>query len=73
MQEKKEGLPQKKEDSFLFSFSELFRDEVRKGKKLLNRVIFMDEGIILEEGTPDDIFNHPKSERLKTFLSKVLI
>ena len=31
-----------------------------------------DAGVIEEEGTPDEIFNHPKSERLKTFLSKVL-
>ena len=37
-----------------------------------NRVIFMDEGKILEEGTPDTIFNHPQSPRLQDFLSKVL-
>ena len=47
--------------------------EMGFAKEVADRVIFMDEGIILEEGTPDDIFNHPKSERLKTFLSKVLI
>ena len=47
--------------------------EMGFAKEVADRVIFMDEGIIIEEGTPDDIFNHPKSERLKTFLSKVLI
>ena len=36
-----------------------------------NRVIFMDEGQIVEEGTPEDIFKHPKSDRLKTFLAFV--
>ena len=39
---------------------------------LVTHVIFTDAGVIEEEGTPDEIFNHPKSERLKTFLSKVL-
>ena len=47
--------------------------EMGFAKEVADRVIFMDEGIILEEGTPDDIFNNPKSDRLKTFLSKVLI
>ena len=35
-------------------------------------VMFMDEGIILEQGTPEDIFNHPKEARTQEFLSKVL-
>lgn len=47
--------------------------EMGFAKEVADRVIFMDEGIILEEGTPDDVFNNPQSERLKTFLSKVLI
>ena len=47
--------------------------EMGFAKEVADRVIFMDEGVILEEGTPDDIFNNPQSERLKTFLSKVLI
>ena len=34
--------------------------------------IFMDEGIIKEEGTPAEVFGNPKDERLKEFLSKVL-
>ena len=36
------------------------------------RVLFMDEGIIMEQGTPEDIFSNPKNERTKAFLSKVL-
>ena len=40
--------------------------------EVANRVIFLDNGLLAEEGTPDEIFGHPKSERLKTFLSKVL-
>ena len=47
--------------------------EMGFAKEVADRVIFMDEGIILEEGTPDAVFNNPQSERLKTFLSKVLI
>ena len=42
-------------------------------KEVADRVIFMDDGIILEEGTPEEVFNNPQSERLKTFLSKVLM
>ena len=41
-------------------------------KEVASRVIFMDEGRILEQGTPDEIFNHPKDQRLVDFLSKVL-
>ncbi len=37
-----------------------------------NRVLFMADGQILEEGTPDEVFNNPKCDRLKDFLSKVL-
>ena len=47
--------------------------EMGFAKEVADRVIFMDEGIIIEEGTPDDIFNNPQSDRLKSFLSKVLI
>ena len=39
---------------------------------LATRVIFMADGKIVEEGTPKDIFENPKSERLKAFLAKVL-
>ena len=37
-----------------------------------DRVIFMDEGRIIEEGTPEEIFSNPKEERTKLFLSKIL-
>ena len=46
--------------------------EMGFAKEVGNRVLFMDEGIILEQGTPDEIFNHPKHHRLQDFLSKVL-
>lgn len=46
--------------------------EMGFAKEFADRVIFMDGGVIVEEGTPDEIFNHPKNERLKTFLSKIL-
>jgi ABC-type polar amino acid transport system ATPase subunit len=37
-----------------------------------DRVLFMDEGQFIEEGTPDDLFGCPKQERTKAFLGKVL-
>ena len=46
--------------------------EMGFAKEVGNRVLFMDEGIILEQGTPEEIFNHPKHPRLQDFLSKVL-
>ena len=46
--------------------------EMGFAKEVGNRVVFMDEGKILEEGTPDQIFNHPQNPRLQDFLSKVL-
>jgi arginine/lysine/histidine transport system ATP-binding protein len=46
--------------------------EMGFAKEVADRVIFMDEGIILEEGTPEQIFNSPKQLRTKDFLSKVL-
>ena len=46
--------------------------EMGFAKEVASRVIFMDEGKILEEGTPDEIFSNPKHPRLKDFLSKVL-
>ena len=45
--------------------------ELDFAKDIANRVIFMDGGMIVEEGTVDDIFNHSKSKRLKDFLSKI--
>ena len=46
--------------------------EMGFAKEISNRVIFMDEGMIEEEGSPEEIFGNPKSQRLKDFLSKVL-
>ena len=37
-----------------------------------NRVIFMDQGRIVEEATPDEFFTNPKSDRAKDFLGKIL-
>ena len=45
--------------------------EMGFAKEVANKVVFMDAGVILEEGTPDEIFNHPKEERTKAFLSSV--
>ncbi len=46
--------------------------EMGFAREVANRVIFLDEGVIAEEGAPEELFGNPKSERLKTFLSKVL-
>lgn len=46
--------------------------EMGFAREVANRVMFINEGIIAEEGTPDEIFSNPKSERLKEFLSRVL-
>ena len=46
--------------------------EMGFAREVGNRVVFMDNGKILEQGTPDAIFNHPQNERLQDFLSKVL-
>lgn len=46
--------------------------EMGFAREMSNRVIFMDEGKIVEEGTPEQIFDNPKSPRLIEFLSKVL-
>ena len=46
--------------------------EMGFAREVSNRVIFLDEGVIAEEGTPAEVFGNPKSERLQSFLSKVL-
>ncbi len=46
--------------------------EMGFAREVANRVVFMDGGIILEEGAPSEIFDHPKQERTQLFLSKVL-
>lgn len=46
--------------------------EMGFAREVSNRVLFMDDGIIAEEGTPEEVFDNPKCERLKAFLAKVL-
>ena len=46
--------------------------EMGFAREVANRVFFMDGGGILEEGTPEQVFDHPQEERTKAFLSKVL-
>ncbi|MDD6036628.1 MAG: amino acid ABC transporter ATP-binding protein [Lachnospiraceae bacterium] len=46
--------------------------EMGFAREVASRVIFMDGGVILESGTPDEVFLHPQHERTKLFLSKVL-
>ncbi len=46
--------------------------EMGFAREVADRVLFMDEGVIMETGTPDEIFNNPQNERTKLFLSKVL-
>ena len=46
--------------------------EMGFAREVASRVVFMDEGSIMEEGAPEDIFDNPKCERLRSFLSKVL-
>ena len=47
--------------------------EMGFAKEVATRVVFMDEGKIIEQGTPQQIFTNPQSDRLKDFLAKVLI
>ena len=46
--------------------------EMGFAREVGNRVLFMDEGKLVEQGTPEEIFEHPKNPRLQDFLSKVL-
>ncbi len=46
--------------------------EMGFAREVGDRVLFMDDGKILEQGTPDAVFNHPQNARLQEFLSKVL-
>lgn len=46
--------------------------EMGFAREVASRVLFMDGGYVLEEGTPDEVFSNPKNERTKEFLSKVL-
>ena len=46
--------------------------EMGFAKEVSNRVLFLDEGVIMEEGSPKELFESPKCERLQSFLAKVL-
>lgn len=46
--------------------------EMEFAKDVSDRVVFMDKGVIAEEGSPDQIFNHPTQERTKEFLARTL-
>ncbi len=46
--------------------------EMGFAREVGSRVLFMDGGGVVEENTPDELFNHPRSERLQSFLAKVL-
>lgn len=50
----------------------LVTHEMGFAKKVANKVVFMDDGVFLEEGSPEDIFNNPKNDRTKKFLSRII-
>ena len=46
--------------------------EIGFAREVSNRVMFLDDGLIAEEGTPEEVFGNPQCERLQSFLAKVL-
>ncbi|HEX5511824.1 MAG TPA: amino acid ABC transporter ATP-binding protein, partial [Actinomycetales bacterium] len=46
--------------------------EMGFARRAADRVVFMSDGEIVEQATPEEFFNHPKSDRAKDFLSKIL-
>jgi len=46
--------------------------EMGFARAVASRVLFVDQGVIMERGTPEEVFGNPKNERTKLFLSKVL-
>lgn len=46
--------------------------EMKFAEEVSDRVIFMDQGVVAEEGSPNDIFNHPKKDRTKEFLQRII-
>jgi len=46
--------------------------EMSFAKEAADRVIFMDNGVIAEEGTPEELFDHPKNERTREFLQRIV-
>ena len=45
--------------------------EIDFARSVSDRVVFMDKGLIVEEGSPKDVIDNPKNERTKTFLKKM--
>ena len=48
------------------------RHEMGFAREVANRVVFMDQGVFLEDGTPEEVFNAPKTQRAKDFFNKVI-
>ena len=46
--------------------------EMAFAREVSDRVVFMDQGVILEQGSPAELFGNPKNERTRTFLSRYL-
>jgi polar amino acid transport system ATP-binding protein len=46
--------------------------EMGFAREVANRVVMMDDGVVVEEGTPDQVFSSPTQDRTKAFLSKIL-
>ena len=46
--------------------------EMGFAREVATKVLFMSDGIVQEQGTPDEIFTHPKNERLRSFLQSIL-
>ena len=46
--------------------------EMGFARNVASRILFMDDGVVIEEGTPEEVFEHSENERVKDFLKKVL-
>jgi general L-amino acid transport system ATP-binding protein len=46
--------------------------EMGFARGVADRMLFFDDGLVVERGTPDEIFSHPKEDRTKLFLSQIL-
>ena len=46
--------------------------EMGFAREVADRVVFLDDGVLMEQNSPEEFFAHPKNERLKSFLGKVL-
>ena len=46
--------------------------EMALAREVSDRVVFMDQGVILEQGSPEQMFRHPQNERTREFLSRYL-